>query len=79
LLCVYPSFQGGGDRSALDIFSELPTTTVFYRLSGKVMMLAYLPFTLEGRSVVRKALSILEKEELVTSYTNSVIEYHYRI
>jgi len=67
------------DSVLIDIFSELPTTTVFYRLSGKVMMLAYLPFTLEGRSVVRKALSILEKEELVTSYTNSVIEYHYRI
>lgn len=67
------------DSVLIDIFSELPTTAVFYRLSGKVVMLAYLPFTLEGRSVVRKALSILEKEEVVTGYTNSVVEYHYRV
>jgi len=66
------------DSLLIDIFSQLPATTVFYRIGGKVLMLAYLPFTSEGRSIVRKTLSILEKEELVTGYTNSIIEYHYR-
>jgi hypothetical protein len=66
------------DSILIDIFSELPTTTVFYRLANKVIMLAYLPFTLEGRSIVRKVLSILQERELVKGYTNSIIEYHFR-
>ena len=67
------------DSVLIDIFSELPTSTLFYRLGGKVVMQAHLPFTLEGRSIVRKTLSILQKEELVEDYTNSIVEYHYRV
>lgn len=66
------------DSVLIDIFSELPTSTLFYRVDDKFVMGAYLPFSIEGRSVVRKALSILQKEELVEGYTNSVVEYYYR-
>jgi hypothetical protein len=66
------------DSVLIDIFSELPASTLFYRINDKVVMGAYLPFSIEGRSVVRNALSILQKEELVESYTNSVVEYGFR-
>lgn len=66
------------DSILVDIFSNLPTSTVFYRLDGRVIMGVYLPFTLEGRFIVRKALSILQKEELVDDYTNSNVEYYFR-
>jgi hypothetical protein len=70
--------ESANDSVIIDIFRELPTAVSFYRLCSKLIMLAYLPFTLEGRSIVRKALSILQKEELVDGYTNSIVEYHYR-
>jgi hypothetical protein len=66
------------DSIIIDIFKELPSTVSFYRLADKFVISAYLPFTIEGRSIIRKALSILRKEELVSGYTNSVVEYHYR-
>ena len=66
------------DSILIDIFSNFPTSTIFYRLDGRVIMGVYLPFTLEGRFIVRKALSILQKEELVDDYTNSNVEYYFR-
>jgi len=66
------------DSLLIDIFSQLPTSTLFYRMEERVIMGVYLPFTLEGRFIVRKALSVLQKEELVDEYTNSNVEYYFR-
>jgi hypothetical protein len=66
------------DSLLIDIFSHLPTTTLFYRMDEKVMMGVYLPFTLKGRYIVRKAMSVLQKKELVDGYTNSNVEYGFR-
>ncbi|MBU7044986.1 MAG: hypothetical protein HXS54_01000 [Theionarchaea archaeon] len=62
----------------IHLFSELPTPTVFYKIQDTVMMSVYLPFTLEDRILIRKALSVLQKKELVNRYTNSIAEYFYR-
>lgn len=62
----------------IHLFSELPTPTVFYKINDTVMMSIYLPFALEDRILIRKALSILQKKELVNKYTNSIAEYGYR-
>ena len=76
------------DSLLIDIFSELPASSVFYRLQNKLMICIYLPFlnsegerfsySYGGRFIVRKVLSILQKEELVTDCTNSIVEYYYR-
>lgn len=66
------------DSLIIDIFSTFPVTNVFYRIGDVLVMCLYLPFSLEGRYFVREALSILKKEELVESYTNSIVEYGYR-
>lgn len=68
------------DWLLIDIFSELPTSSVFYRLNSKLMICIYLPFlhSQGGRFIVRKALSVLQKKELVTDCTNSIVEYYYR-
>ncbi|KYK37576.1 MAG: hypothetical protein AYK18_09605 [Theionarchaea archaeon DG-70] len=66
------------DSLLIDIFSELPTSAVFYRLGEMLVISMYLPFSLEGRMIVREALSTLKSEELVTFYTNSFVEYGYR-
>lgn len=66
------------DSIIIDLFSQLPTSVLFYRMCDKVVLTTYLPFTLEGRSIVRRALSILKKEKLVNGYTNSVVDYYYR-
>jgi hypothetical protein len=68
------------DWLLIDIFSELPTSSVFYRLRNKLMMGIYLPFlpSQGGRFIVRKVLSVLQKKELVTDCTNSIVEYYFR-
>ncbi len=67
------------DSLLIDIFSSLPTSTVFYRIHDKFFMCAYLPFSPEGkRYIIKKALATLWKKELVKSYTNSIVEYGYR-
>jgi hypothetical protein len=72
------SIKTDHDSVLMNIFSHLPTSTLFYRVAGKVIMGVYVPFTLKGRFIVRKALSILQKKELVDGYTNSNVEYYYR-
>lgn len=72
------SVKTENDWLLIDLFSELPTSTVFYRLKKRLMMSIYLPFSLEGRFIVRKTLSVLQKKELVSEYTNSIAEYYYR-
>lgn len=72
------SIKTSNDWLLIDLFSQLPTSSLFYRLGNRLMMSIYLPFTLEGRFIVRKVLSYLQKKELVSSYTNSIIEYYYR-
>lgn len=68
------------DSILIDIFSKLPTSSVFYRIEEKLMMSIYLPFLSGGggRFIVRKTLDILQKKELVKSYTNSIVEYGFR-
>lgn len=74
------SIKTKNDWLLIDLFSELPTSTVFYRLNKRLMMSIYLPFypSPTGRLIVRKTLSDLRKKELVTDYTNSIVEYYYR-
>lgn len=67
------------DSLFIDLFSSFPASTVFYRVEDHLIMAVYLPYTLEGRSIVHKVLSILGKKELVGKYTNSVSEYHYSV
>jgi len=76
LFCI----ETKNDWLLIDLFSQMPTSSVFYRLGKKLMMSIYLPFfpSPEGRMIVRKVLSILQKKELVSSYTNSIVEYYYR-
>lgn len=66
------------DSLLINLFSLLPSSSIFYRLGSTVMMCVYLPFTFEGRYIVRKVLSLLQEKELVKGYTNSVVEYGYR-
>ncbi len=70
------------DSVLTDIFSCLPVSTVFYRISKYLLMKIYLPFTLEGempyRSVPYVILNELKRKKLVEKYTNSIDQYHYR-
>lgn len=74
------SIDTKNDWLVIDLFSELPTSTIFYRLNKKLMMSIYLPFlpSKGARFIVRKVLSYLQKKELVAGYTNSIVEYYYR-
>jgi len=78
LFCI--DTEKENDSILIDIFSKLPTSNVFYRIGEKLMMSIYLPFLPGegGRFIIRKTLDILEKKELVSSYTNSIVEYGYR-
>jgi len=62
----------------IHLFSELSTPSVFFKVNDTFIMSIYLPFSLEDRSLIRKALSVLQKKELVNEYTNSIAEYGYR-
>lgn len=68
------------DWILIDLFSQLPTSSVFYRIKRKVIMCIYLPFfpSPDARIIVRSVLSKLQKKELVKSYTNSIVEYYHR-
>jgi len=66
------------DSVLIDLFSWLPASTVFYRVEDKLLISFYLPYNLEGRYIVREVLSTLRKKELVTNYTNSIVEYYFR-
>jgi len=67
------------DSILIDLFSELPIPSVFYRIDNTLLMTIYLPFILDGRILVRKIFSVLQKKELVEKYTNSNIDYFYRL
>lgn len=66
------------DNVLIDIFSQLPTSSVFYRIGKYLIMLIYISFPFEARSLVRRILSLLKEKKLVRSYTNSIVEYGYR-
>jgi hypothetical protein len=66
------------DNVLIDIFSCLPTSSVFYRVDDRLIMLIHLPYLLDARLLARRVLSILKKRELVDDYTNSIVEYGYR-
>ncbi len=68
------------DSLIIDIFSQLPTSNVFYRVHDRLIMCIYLPFfpSPEARIIPFKVLSILKRKELVDDYTNSVVQYGYR-
>ena len=78
LFCV--DIENENDSILIDIFSQLPASCVFYRIGEELMMSIYLPFLSGegGRFIMRKALGVLQKKELVRSYTNSIVEYGYR-
>jgi hypothetical protein len=68
------------DSILIDIFSQLPTSTLFYRVLDRLIMCIYLPFfpSPEARIIPQRVLSTLKKMELVDEYTNSNAEYGYR-
>jgi hypothetical protein len=78
LLRYFIEIEKEFDSLLIDIFSELPASTIFYRLDEKLIISAYLPFSLEGRMIVREVLSVLKSEKLVSDYTNSFVEYGFR-
>lgn len=65
------------DSLLIDLFSQLPVSSLFYRIRDKLIVKLYLPFSLEGRQIARETLSNLRKKELVGDYTNSIDEYYY--
>ncbi len=66
------------DRLMIDLFSEFPTSSVFYKLDRYVLMILCLSHPLVARSMVRRVLSCLQKKELIGKYINSIIEYYHR-
>lgn len=72
------SIKTDNDALLIDLFSHFPTSTVFYRLDDRLMMLIYLPFLVDARVLVRKMLFELKKRELVEEYSNSIVEYGHR-
>jgi hypothetical protein len=74
------ALQTDFDSVLIDLFSELSTPSVFYRIDTTLLMTIYLPFfpSPETRIIPYKVLSILQKKELVNEYTNSVIQYSYK-
>lgn len=68
------------DSLLIDFFSSLPVPTVFYRIGEKMMVKVYLQNnSLEGKYISDKVLSELRKKELVDGYSNSVVQYYYRL
>jgi hypothetical protein len=66
------------DSLIIDIFSQLPLTSTYYRLGTHLIMTIHVPFHLRVKSLIRKALSRLQEEDIVETYDTSIIEYHYR-
>lgn len=66
------------DSVIIELFSQLPVTSAFYRIGGHLVMTLYVPFRLVVRSLVRNVLSQLQEKSLIDEYDNSIIEYHYR-
>ena len=66
------------DNIIIDLFSQLPTPSVFYRIDKSLIMAIYISFPFAARSLVRRILGFLKKEKLVSNYTNSIVEYGYR-
>ena len=66
------------DSLIIDLFSQLPVTSVFYRLRDLFFMTLYIPFPLFARSLVRMVLSRLQESGLIEDYDNAIIEYHFR-
>ena len=66
------------DALLIDIFSEMPTSSVFYRLNKYVIMVLYVSYPIIAKSMVRRVLSYLQKKELIGKYINSIVEYYYR-
>jgi hypothetical protein len=68
----------GYDSLVIDLFSQLPVTSAFYRVGDRFVMNLYVPFRLIVRSLVRNVLSRLQDESLIEGYDNAIVEYHYR-
>jgi hypothetical protein len=66
------------DSLIIDIFSQLPLTNTYYRLGTYLIMTIHVPFQLRVKSLIRKALSRLQEDDIVETYDTSIIEYHYR-
>jgi hypothetical protein len=66
------------DFLIIDLFSQLPVTSVFYRLRNLFFMTLYIPFPLFARSLTRMVLSRLQERGIIEDYENAVNEYHYR-
>lgn len=76
LYCIDTSY----DALLIDLFSSLPTPTVFYRVGEKLMVKVYLQSNrFEGRYISNKVLSELRKKELIDGYTSSIVQYYYRL
>jgi hypothetical protein len=72
------AIKTSSDSLLIELFSRLPTSSVFYRVGDFLMMTIYISFPFTARSIVRRVLSYLKKKELIDTYTNSIIEYSYR-
>ena len=66
------------DNILIDIFSQLPTSSIFYRVDKYLVMSIYISFPFEARSLVWRILSLLKEKKLVKNYTNSIVEYGFR-
>lgn len=66
------------DSVVIDLFSQLPVSSAFYRVGDRLVMTVYVPFPLVVRSLIRNVLSRLQEETLIEGYDNAIIEYHYR-
>jgi hypothetical protein len=66
------------DSVIIDIFSQLPVSSTFYRVGGHLIMALHVPFRFVIRSLIRNVLSKLQDESLIEGYDNSIVEYHYR-
>ena len=66
------------DNVIIDLFSQLPTSSVFYRIDKFLIMAIYISFPFASRSLVQRILEFFKKEKLVFNYTNSIVEYGHR-
>lgn len=66
------------DSLVIDLFSQLPVTSTFYRVGRQLVMSIHVPFPFIVRSLVRNVLSRLQDESLIEGYDNTIVEYHYR-
>jgi hypothetical protein len=66
------------DSLIIDLFSQLPVNSVFFRIENHLIMTIYVPFRYFLRLLIRKVFSKLGEANLIEDYDNTIIEYHYR-